>query len=205
MAFFQKSFTTAIAPKEKSTINKEDYLNPTSLDPAGGTARMHVLSESPETGFELWFQTATGNPVPRRVPGNPDQALIAELEAEIGGSIVVRDGRPAIKQFAAFFIWDYDAERVRIFSATQKQILQPLARLTEDPDYAELSDWDIQLTRNGRDLDTKYAVDMKPTKRKGALDAKITAAWAEAQSNGADLSTLFIPGANPMGGRSAAE
>ena len=46
---------------------------------------------------------------------------------------------------------------------------------------------------------------MKPTKRKGSLDAKITAAWSEAPNNGADLAALFIPRANPMGGRSAAE
>jgi len=205
MAFFQKTFTASIATKEKSTINREDYLNPTSLDPAGGTVRMHILSESPETGFELWFQPASGsNPVPRRVPAHPDPSLIAELEADVGGALVVRDGRPAIKQFAAFFVWDFEAERVRIFSATQKQILQALARLTEDPDYADLSEWDVQLTRNGRDLDTKYAVDMKPTKRKGSLDAKITAAWEEAQGNGADLAGLFIAGANPMGTPTAA-
>jgi len=194
-----------MATKEKSTINRDDYLNPTSLDPAAGTVRMHILSENPETGFELWIQpTNGGNPVPRRVPAHPHPSLIAELEADVGGSLVVRDGRPAIKQFAAFFVWDFEAERVRIFSATQKQILQALARLTEDPDYADLSEWDVQLTRNGRDLDTKYAVDMKPTKRKGSLDAKITAAWDEAQGNGADLAGLFIAGVNPMGTAPAA-
>ena len=196
MAFFDKSFTSSVATPARS--GGGGFMNLSKLDPDGGTVRFHILSESPVTGYELWFDKADGTVTPRRTPEEPDSTLVDELGADVGGRISVRDGRPAIKQFAAFFVWDYESESVRIVSPTQKTVLRELARLTEDPDYADLADWDCQITRNGKGTDTKYSVDMKPTKRKGALDARITAAWTEAQDNGADLTQLFTNG-NPFG------
>lgn len=196
MAYFDKDFTSSVAQKERTSGG--GYLSLSKLDPDGGSIRFHILSPKPITGFELWFDKADGTAAPRRTPAQPDQELIAELAADVGGQLSIRDGRPAIKPFAAFFAWDYETSSIRIVSPTQKTVLRELARLTEDPDYADLEDWDCQITRTGRGTDTKYAVDMKPTKRKGSLDAQITAAWKEALDNGADLSALYVNG-NPFG------
>jgi len=197
MAFFDKDFTSSVATKERT--GGGGYLNLSKLDPEGGFTRFHILSEKPVTGWELWFEKAEGGLTPRRTSGQPDDALIKELEADVGGYLSIRDGKPAIKQFAAFFVWDYENEEIRIVAPTQKTILRELARLTEDPDYADLTEWDCQITRSGKGTDTKYAVDMKPSRSKGAVATRITAAWAEAQANGADLGALFTNG-NPFGG-----
>jgi hypothetical protein len=197
MAFFEKGFTSSVAAKERTSGG--GYLNLSKLDPDGGSTRFHILSESPVTGWELWFEKNEGGLAPRRTHGEPDEAIIKELEADVGGHLSIRDGRPAIKQFAAFFVWDYEADEIRIVAPTQKTILRELARLTEDPDYADLSEWDCQITRSGKGTDTKYAVDMKPSRAKGAVASRMAAAWAEAEANGADLGALFTNG-NPFGG-----
>jgi hypothetical protein len=195
VAFFQKSFSTTLAPKEGGGTSA--YLNPSKLDPDGGSMRFHVLSDEPITGFELWIEKAEGGMVPRRTASAPDPALIAEFEAEVGGRLATRDGRPQISTFAAFFAYDYADDAIKVFSATQKTILRELDRLTSDPDYAELSQWDCQITRKGKGTDTIYSVDLKPTKCVGATAARIKAAWAEAESGGADLTALFT-GGNPL-------
>lgn len=198
MAFFNKDFSSTVAAREASSTG--GYINPSKLDPDGGTVRFHILSDEPITGYELWFQRREdGKQVPRRSAAEPDAALIADLEADVAGSLVVRDGRPAINPFAAFFAFDYESGEVKVFSATQKTILRELDRLTADPDYQSLCDWDVQITRNGKGMDTKYNVDFKPTKRRGSLDATITAAWNSAQDDGADLGAMFTSG-NPFGG-----
>lgn len=196
MAFFEKDFTSSVAPKERTGLG---YLNLSKLDPNSGSTRFHILSEKPVTGWELWFDKNEGGQAPRRTSAQPDEALIKELEADVGGHLSIRDGRPAIKKFAAFFVWEYEMESIRLLVPTQVSVLRELARLTEDPDYADLTEWDCQITRTGKDLETKYAADMKPTRAKGALGARITSAWEELQANGADLGALFTNG-NPFGG-----
>lgn len=197
MAFFEKDFTSSVAVKDRSSGG--GYLNLSKLDPDGGSTRFHILSDKPVTGWELWFEKAEGGLAPRRTHGEPDAAIIEELEADVGGRLSIRDGKPAIKKFAAFFVWEYEQEAIRLLAPTQVSVLRELARLTEDPDYADLTEWDCQITRNGKLTDTKYAVDMKPSRAKGAVAARITAAWADAQASGADLGALFTNG-NPFGG-----
>lgn len=195
MAFFKdKAFTSTLAQESSGTGL---FINPSKLDPDGGSIRFSILSDEPITGYELWFEKAEGGMTPRRVPAAPDSELIDELAAEVGGRLCIREGKPQISQFAAFFVYDYDADAVRIFSATQKTILRELDRLTSDPDFEDLSQWDCQVSRKGKGTDTKYSVDMKPTRAKGALAARVQAAWNDAREAGADLEALFT-GGNPL-------
>jgi hypothetical protein len=194
MAFFKNDFVTSLAAKETTGGG---YLNISKLDD-GATARFHILSEAPISGFEAWLEKSEGGMAPRRCAKEPDAQLIAEWEAEIGGRIAVRDGRPAIKKFAAMFVWEYETDSVKVFAPTQISVIRDLARLTEDPDYADLANWDVSIIRTGKKELTRYGVDMKPTRAVGALSARIKAAWDEAQANGADLGALFT-GGNPFG------
>ena len=193
MPFFKADFTTSLAAKDNAGGG---FLNLSKLAD-GATTRFHILSDAPITGFEAWIEKAEGGMAPRRSANQPDPELIAEWEAELGGQLAMRDGRPALKKFAAMFVWDYDAEEVKVFAPTQTTVLRDLARLTEDPDYSDLSSWDVSILRTGEKLNTKYAVDMKPTRATGSLAARITAAWTEAQDKGADLGALFT-GGNPF-------
>lgn len=193
MAFFNDSFGAAVAPKESTGGG---YLNPSKL-PDGGSMRFYILSDEPLTGYELWFKKAEGGLTPRRVPQEPDEALIAELAADVGGTLDLRDGKPACNAFAAFAVWDYETEEIRIFSATQKTILRELNRLTSDPDYADLTEWDCQISRTGKGTDTRYTVDFKPSRARGPLAARVKAAWTAAGESGFDLEALFRNG-NPF-------
>lgn len=190
MAFFSTDFSATLVKRESAS---GDYFGPSSLDPKGGTYRGHILS-LPVTGFKLWFKRTEGGETSRRVARDPDPALIAELEADVGGTLLIREGKRQVQRFAAFFAWNYELERIQVVEATQMSVLRDLDRLTADPDYSDLSDWDLQIVRDGEALLTKYSVDFKPTKRRATLATQIQAAWDECESKGCDLHVLYTNG-----------
>ena len=198
MAFFPQTFSTKIRATESTGSKADLYINPSRLNPNGGSVRFKILSDAPVVGYELWFEKNEGGQVPRRLPSEPDDQLIAELEAEVGGKLrIYEDGRKAITLFIAFFVYDYEAKAIKVFSAAQKAIQRELDRLTADPDYADLSLWDCQVTRKGQLLETRYSVDMKPTRAVGAVAAEVEETWEKAKAAGADLEALFT-GGNPL-------
>jgi hypothetical protein len=195
MAFFSKDFTTALAPNESTGGG---YLNPSSIE-HGASARFAILSEEPLEGVEVWFTKAAGGMTKRITPEWPDSALLSELEKTVDGSVLERDGKPAIKRCASFFVYDFDAEAVRCFSANQKTLLADIERLVSDEDYSDLSRWDMKISRTGKGTDTKYHAAMVPTKRSSDKVAKaVTEAWDHAIAQGADLEALYH-GGNPFG------
>ena len=196
MAFFQADFESTVAGNDGG-----GYLNPSKI-PDGKSSRFLILSDEPLTGYELWFTTPEGKQTPRRTADEPDAALIAELESSIPATLTVRDGKPSIKPFAAFFVYDYETNAVRLFSATQKKLLQDLYRKTCDPDFQPINSWDVSILRTGQLKDTKYNVDMKPTKAKGPLLTEIQAAWSAAQTKGYSLEALLRNG-SPFGAPAA--
>lgn len=197
MPFFSKDFTaTALAPKESSGGG---YVNPSSI-PDGGCFRGAILSEAPLEGVEVWFTKHGGGMTKRITPQWPDDELLAQLEKQVGGTVTERDGRKAIKACSAFFVYDFDAEAVKVFSANQKSLLADIERLTSDEVYADLSQYDLRITRRGKGTDTKYSVDLIPTKRSNTKVAQaVINAWDEVCSAGADLEALY-EGGNPFGG-----
>lgn len=198
MPFFSKDFTaTALAPKESS--GGGGYLNPSAI-PDGGFIRFAILSEAPLEGIEVWFTKAAGGMTKRITPEWPDAELLAQLEKSVGGTVFERDGRKAIKPCSAFFVYDYEAEAVKVFSANQKTLLQAIERLTSDEDYADLAQWDMKISRTGTGTDTQYHAAMVPTRRTNDKTAKaVITAWDEACKAGADLEALY-DGGNPFGG-----
>lgn len=196
MPFFSKDFTsTALAAKESSGGS---YLNPSSIAD-GSSVRFCILSEEPLLGFEVWFTKDAGGMTKRITPEYPDAELLAQLEKQVGGSVTERDGKKAIKPCASFFVYDFDAEAVKVFSANQKTLLNDIDRLTSDEDYADLSKWDLKVTRTGSGTDTKYHAAMVPSKRSAEKVAKaVLEAWDTACAAGADLEALF-DGGNPFG------
>jgi len=195
MSYFTKDFSATLAPKESPSAGI--YLNPSSIED-GSTVRFAILSESPLEGVEVWFTKNGGGMTKRITPEWPDDQLLAELCSQVDGEVAERDGKRAIKRCASFFIYDFDAEMVRVFSANQKSLLADIERLASDEDYADLSKWDLKVTRTGRLQDTRYHVAMVPTKRSIEKVAKaVIAAWNEACANGADLEALY-EGGNPL-------
>jgi hypothetical protein len=198
MPFFSPGFSATVAPKESGGGS---YLNASSIED-GGNVRFSILSEQPLEGFEVWFTKTGGGMTKRITPEWPDAELLSQLENQVGGTVTERDGRKAIKPCSAFAVYDYEAEAVRVFSANQKSLLAELTRLFSDEDYSDLSEWDVKVTRTGKDLDTRYHAVMVPTKRSNTKVAQaVINAWDEACSNGFDLEALY-DGGNPFGTKS---
>lgn len=204
MPFFSKDFSAALATKEASTGG---YLNPSSLDD-GEQARFCILSEEPLEGFEIWFTKMDGGMTKRITPEPPDDELLAQLEKQVGGTVTVRDGKRAIKRCCAFFVYQWRDPKtatsggdVKVFSANQKTLLAEIERLAGDPDYADLSGWDVKVSRRGRGTDTKYSVDLAPTWRdRDAIGKAVIEAWDAACKAGASLDALY-DGGNPFGAK----
>lgn len=196
MPFFSKDFATTVAPKESAGGDR--YLNPSSIED-GGSVRFCILSEAPLEGYEVWFNKRDGGMTKRITPDYPDDELLSELCAQLNAEVSERDGRRSIKRCASFFVYDYDLNMVRLFSANQKTLLADIERLVSDPDYSELAEWDMKLSRTGKLTDTKYHVSMHPTKRSNAATGKaVITAWDDACKAGYSLEAL-LDGGNPFG------
>lgn len=198
MPFFSQDFTaTALAPKSSTGST---FISPSDIED-GGSIRMAILSESALEGVEVWFTKKEGGMTKRVTPEWPDEELIAQLERQVGGTVTERDGKRAIKHCSAFFVYDYDAEAVKVFSANQKTVLADISRLASDDDYSDLNQWDLKISRSGKGTDTRYTVAMVPTKRSNTKVAQtVIQAWDDACKNGADLEALY-DGGYPLGKR----
>lgn len=195
MPFFSKDFTSSALAAKESTGG---YLNPSAISD-GGSVRFCILSEEPLEGYEVWFTKDAGGMTKRITPDYPDSELLAQLEKQVSGTVTERDGKKAIKPCVSFFVYDYDAEGVRVFSANQKTLISDIERLTSDEDYADLTKWDLKVTRTGTGTDTRYHAAMVPTKRSAEKTAKaVIEAWDAACTAGADLEALY-DGGNPFG------
>ena len=191
---FTQTFAERIATPEGG-----DYLNPSSITD-GGQVRFSILSEEALTGYEIWFIKSAGGKTKRVVPDEPTPELLRDLEKAVEGVVDERDGKAAIKPCACLFVFDYEDEKVKLLSVTQKSILNELFRLTSDPDYEPLSAWDIKLSRKGQKMDTKYMVSMVPSRRAdAAVGKRVFEAWDAACAAGYNLEAL-IEGGSPFGG-----
>ena len=93
-------------------------------------------------------------------------------------------------------IYNYDLERVQVFSWTQKTITQALDNISQLEDYADsMTECDFYLSRDGEGTDTRYTVQAAPKKK--AMAKTVDAEWDAAQEEGFDLSRL-IDGGDPF-------
>lgn len=207
--FFSKDFSESLVAKETTgSSGAENYINPSELGKSlPNPFRCSILSDEPLTGHEIWFDKPDGRKTKRVAAGGyPSDQLLAEYEAQIGAKVAFEvdfetrepTDRKAIKKCAAFFVYDYEAEAVKVLSYTQVSLLRDIDRQTADPDFEDLAAWDLEIVKN---LSPKvsYAANMKPSLRKKdkAVAAKVDAAWKAAKDGGADIWRL-TDGGNPF-------
>lgn len=98
-----------------------------------------------------------------------------------------------IKHFWAFIVWNYNDQAIQILEVTQQTIQTQIINLTKDEDWGMPFDYDIKISKKGRDLDTKYSVipaNKKPVAdevQKSALDKPC---YLDALFTGADPWTV---------------
>lgn len=137
-----------------------------------GENRIRIL-QSPVVGWLSWKTLSDGTRKPIRK--HLDEAF---MSSEI-------DDEDAIKHFWAMPVWNYADERVQILEITQKGIQKTVKALAKDSDWGSPIGYDLIITREGKDLLTKYQVQPKPAK---ALDIAIEKAFKETDI---DLNALY--------------
>ncbi|MFZ9959017.1 MAG: hypothetical protein ACO3GP_01395 [Candidatus Limnocylindrus sp.] len=201
MPFFSQDFTASLAPKESTENSREQFINPGDLGKTlPNPLRLSILSPEPLTGYEIWFDKAAGGSTNLLHPGAaPTEAHLAEYEKATGHTVAFEKDfdtkqptdRKAVRKCAAFFVYDYEAKMVKLLKYTQISLMREIDRKTGDPDYADLTKWDMEISKiQGPKI--SYGADMKPALRAKdkAIEKELTEAWAKAQADGYDLMAL---------------
>lgn len=138
-----------------------------------GINKFRVLS-SAIVGYEYWTQENK----PVRLKHSPD-----EIPKDIRRN---EDGTPtAIKHFWAFTVWNYANEAVEILEITQKTVRDGILALVNDEEWGDPKQYDLKVTKEGKQLDTKYAVSPSPAKE---LSQEVASAYIATKIN---LNSLY--------------
>lgn len=170
---------------EATEIQKEvksgsaNYINPSKID---GEIRLRLFGEG-ITGYETWV-TEDGKDSPMRWESKP-----SELPENVRKD---DNGNSQLKRFVSAIAWDYESERFKILSITQKTLISSLMGLIADDDWGDPSKYDIKIGRKGEGLKTEYT--LKPVSKKAPTKDSADA-FAELAC---DLSKMF-DGEDPFG------
>ena len=126
-----------------------------------GLNRLRILG-SAIVGWEYWVEDKEGKAKPVR-----------SKEAPNGIPADSREGAKP-KHFWAIPVWNYDADAVQILEITQSTIQDAIRTLAEDNEWGDPKNYDLKITRSGKDLETKYQVSPAPA---APLAEVVAAAW----------------------------
>lgn len=113
-----------------------------------GENRIRIL-DKPIIGYEFWIDEA-GQRKPVRV--KTFNEAVANPNSDI------------IKEFHAFVVWNYTLQQVQLLNITQKTIQRAIFGYNKDPDWGDLTGFDIVIRRTGDGLETEYTASPKPHK-----------------------------------------
>ena len=166
----------------------QDYEPPTSnniyFKPQPGTSKIRVLGDfrHPHTaimGYIGWNKTIDGNtPIRRDMDGEKEVISLSD------------DGA---KHFWALTVWVYAQQCVQVWEITQVTIQQALTDLSKNEAWGNPQQYNIQITRAGEKLLTKYGITAEPP-----LGSPPPEAIEAAKAAKIDLRELFI-GESPFG------
>lgn len=69
------------------------------------------------------------------------------------------------RQFWAFLVWNYSADRLQVLELTQKGLQSDLYGLISDDEWGDPRAYDISIVRNGEGKETRYVMTPKPKKK----------------------------------------
>ena len=191
--------TIAREDAKQSSSTKDNYLNPSSIK-SGQKVRFALLAEEPYMFYELWGNDVN-DPQKRKPFRFTEDPTPEDITHKLGDNFVRSLGRDG-KAFEpcriahAVPVYNYDLERVQVFSWTQKTITQQFDVISQLEDYADsMTDCDFYLSRAGEGTDTKYTVQAAPKKK--AMAKTVDDEWDTVQGDGFDL-TRLIDGGDPF-------
>ena len=163
----------------------------------GESYRIAIVSESPLEYWTVWGETDEGQKKPFRFTAEPSaDDILAELGEYKQRMNYEGTQLEAPKFGLSFFCFDYADSKIKVFEITQKTLIKELDKLSQDEDYSDIHAWDLKVGRKGLKMATEYSI--LPSPRKPDSQAKIDAAWSEAESTGYDLTQLLV-GGSPFG------
>jgi hypothetical protein len=116
-----------------------------------GVNKIRVLSQL-VSGWEYWLEE-DGKRKPIRVKGFEQVPLEHRS---------TKDKRDAAKFFWAFLVWNYQTESAQILEITQSTVRAAITTLTEDADWGDVYEYDLVITKSGKELETEYQINPKP-------------------------------------------
>jgi len=131
-----------------------DFLPPDYEAPKGennymkfedGTNRFRIMN-SPIIG---WLDWKDNKPLRYKNDSKPSQPI---------------DPSKPIKHFWAMPVWNYQEEKVQILEITQQTIYGKIQNLAKSDDWGDPREYDIEVTKTGDGLGTKYEVIAIPPK-----------------------------------------
>lgn len=114
-----------------------------------GDTRLRVLSK-PIIGWVAWDD----NKKPHRFQYNnkPEKPLS-------------NDPKNGIRHFWAFIVWNYAVKCIQVFEVTQQTLQSQIQGLSRNEEWGAPFDYDITVSKKGKDKDTKYQVTPSPKKK----------------------------------------
>src|ERR1051326_1552301 len=106
-----------------------------------GANKFRVLSDA-KVGYLYWTKDKKPVRLKERPTAMPED---------------IREG-DKIKHFWAFIVWSYRDSKVQILEITQASIQAAIEALVTSDDWSDPKEYDLTVTRKGKDLDTEYSV-----------------------------------------------
>ena len=172
------------------------YMTASKLED-GESYRIAILSEEPLEYYTVWGETDDGQKKPFRFEDEPTADQITNELGDYKQRKNYKGDQLEKPKFAiAFFCFDYEDFKVKVFEISQKTLIRELDSISKQEDYANLQEWDMVISRTGISLDTEYKI--LPAPRKKGMEEKVQASWGAVQVLGYDINQLMV-GGSPFG------
>jgi len=143
-----------------------------------GESNFRVLSPA-VTGYEFWTndtKVIRSKEFPNETPN-----IRVRVNKKTG-----KEEADKVKHFWAFVVWNYAEEAVQVLHISQKTIQKDILNYVNDADWGDPREYDIKISRSGKELTTKYQVSLKPKK---AISEEIL---AEFEKSNIDLEEMYF-------------
>lgn len=125
-----------------------------------GENRFRILT-SPILGYEWWEQ---------------DGETRRPVRVRMTDKIVMTEESEKAKHFWAMPVYNYNENAIQILEITQATVQKAIKALAKDKDWGSPINYDLVVTRSGKELNTEYQVQPKPAK---TLDKAIADKFAQ--------------------------
>lgn len=155
-------------PKKANKVQSDDFISDEVAAGSGngymkfdtGANKFRAISK-PIEGWEVWEEDEDGNRKPVRTQ-------LADGEPEAPSD----DPKDKPKKFLALAVIDRADDEVKILEITQKSVLKAIQGLARNPDWGNPFTYDINVSKKGEGMKTRYTVQPSPKSKLSKEDIK---------------------------------